>query len=181
MCTISNSAGKKFKNNDALDYPELIFEMQKIAGIAGTEYIKVGDTVALKYRLPTGQVNIVSCSFPERVCANKSDCIIGTGDGGKFDESLGCTDDVYVVGAMGKSAGDQLSHRDGLILYTMTSLSNNNMERTMQSWMECEIDQSDTGGDCSEWMCSYNEFGEEETSSDLNECDEPFTFRLTKL
>ena len=82
---------------------------------------------------------------------------------------------------MGKSAGDQLSHRDGLILYTMTSVSNDNMERTMQSWMECEIDQSDTGGDCSEWMCLYNEFGEEETSSDLNECDEPFTFQLTKL
>ena len=154
--------------------------MQKIAGVVETEYIKVGDTVALKHRLPAGQVNIVSCSSPTGECVYKSNCIAGTADGEKFDESLSCSDDVFVVGVMDKSTGEQISHRDNIIFHTMTSASD--VEQTAQSWMECEVNQSNTGGECSKRTCLSNELGNEEmSSSNTNECGEPFAFEVTKL
>ena len=176
---ITDAAGKKFKSNDVSNCSELIFEMQKVVGADRTEYIKVGDTVALKHRLTTGDITIVSCT-DERQCASKSRCIAGDNEAGAFDETVVCEDDLFVVGAVGKTAGQPVSHRDKLTFQLVTS-ANSDSNMMMRSWMKCEIDDTDSGGECSKQNCYMNEIGNEAAMPELVECGDPFTFLLTKL
>ena len=141
-------------------------------------YLKVGDTVALKHRPPSGGVDIVSCFTSKGECAYKSECILGEGDAGKFDEDLTCPDDVFIVGAVDKELGEQIRHRDSLTLSIPTPPTS---QKKKKLWMRCDVNSSDSGGECSKQDCSVNEVGVGDPMSELNECDEQFSFLVTKL
>ena len=180
-CKLSDAAGKKFGSDDMSDCYELIFELQKVGGMMESTYIKVGDTVALKHRLPDGGANIVSCSSSDGECEYKTDCIIGEGDAGKFDEDLVCPDDVFIVGAVDKTSGEQITHRDRLTLSIIPPASAAEESQKKKSWFDCQVDSSDSGGECSKHDCSVNEVGTDDLISELNECNELFAFLITKL
>ena len=141
-------------------------------------YIKAGDTIALKHRLSGNGIDVVACSSSDNQCALKPDCIVGLGDGNKFGEDNLCPDDVFVVGALGKSAGDQIVHKDSLSFSLPTP-----PESTSQFWLRCGIDEMDTEGECSKLECKQNNVVRGSSQESINECDQPvpFTFQLTKL
>ena len=134
-----------------------------MAGDMSSMYIKVGDTVEMRHR-SMGDVDMVSCTFPDGHCAYRPQCI---------DHSSGvilCPSNElnFVIGAVGKVEGDQLMHKDRLIFNIPTLESG-------RSWMECD----DVSLKCSNVNCIANTFMAE--GLDKVVCKEPFTFLVTKL
>ena len=172
-CELSDRAGKKFNSDDVTGCAELIFEMQKVN--SGNLYIKVGDTVVLKQRSSMG-VNIVSCDYDDKRCRAKEECIAGRGgDGGEFDEDILCPEDVFIVGAMGKSEGDLISHRDRITFSIPTT-----DELIEESLLRCRVNEDGVSGQCYRIDCPFNMIGD--ADSDLRaECSELSTFLVTKL
>ena len=174
-CEISDRVGRKFKNDDITGCPELVFEMQKIN--EGHRYIRVGDTVTLKQRSPTG-VNVVVCSSEDKQCRTKEGCVSGGGGGGgKFDETVTCPNAFFIVGALGKSEGELISHQDSITF----SIPNTNtlLEKSL---FQCTVNEDDLGGQCNRLDCPLNSI----IHSDMvllstSECTQPSTFLLKKL
>lgn len=175
---MSDSAGKKFKQDDVSNCSDLIFEMQKVAGYMNSTYIKVGDTIALKHRPVEGDIGLVSCIYRNEQCTLKTDCVVGHADGNKLSESIVCADDVFVVGALGKEVGDQITHKD-LLTFDLP-IPPNDKKLTKQISLRCAIDDEESGGECYRLDCYLNNFAQGQSDSQ-EECDQLLTFQLTKL
>ena len=155
-CELSNRAGKKFNKADVADCADLIFEIQKVN--EGHLYIKVGDLVTLKPRSSGSKVGVkvVTCSDGDKRCRAKENCVAT--DFGRFDNDDVCEEAVFIIGALGKSMGDTVLHRDSI-----TFSSNDDLD-----------------GQCYRLDCPLNLIGS--FDSDLmEECRQPSTFLVTKL
>ena len=172
-CELSDRAGKKFNSNDVTDCTELIFEMQKIN--EGHLYIRVGDTVALKQRSSMG-VNVVTCPDNGQQCRAKKNCTSGGGGGGgKFDEGFMCQESVFIVGALGKSEGEAVTHKDSITF----SIPTTNVQ-IRESLFVCRVNDGDLDGRCYRIDCPLNSVGGDDSDL-LDVCNQPSTFLVTKL
>ena len=131
-------------------------------------YVKVGDTVVIQQRTDE-TVDTLSCMLNGTRCAYKPRCT----------NNHECSSDTFVIGAVGKSEGDQIRHKDQLILNVSLPKS----DVMMTSWMHCN-EESVGGGACYKVNCgvSDNTFGGTLPPSPPSPvCSEPFSFLVTKL
>ena len=118
-------------------------------------------------------VNIVACPDSGKQCRAKENCVTGGGGGGgKFDEGLMCQENVFIVGALGKSEGEAISHRDSITF----SIPTTNVQ-IKESLFKCRVNEGDLDGRCYRIDCPLNSVGPGES----DECSQPSTFLVTKL
>ena len=174
-CELSNRAGKKFNKADMADCADLIFEIQKVN--EGHLYIKVGDSVTLKPRSSGSKagVKVVTCSDDDNRCRAKENCVASYD--GRFDNNEVCKEAVFIIGALGKSVGDTVLHRDSITL--------SSTDEETESLFKCKINDDDLGGQCYRLNCRFNligSFNSDVMDLDLmEECRQPSTFLVTKL
>lgn len=114
-CSVSDCAGKLFKQDDITKCPDVVILIHKLSNEVD-KIIRVGDEVSLRWELPKAEGSTDTSSstrFGSLLCSVGMPCMLSEDCAQSSD--VDCPRQVFIVRVPGKNTTDELMHLDQVV------------------------------------------------------------------